>query len=135
MLRKYEYCLSLVLALAVPVFVFPSQSVAQVPIGELQQREPGITVSGRVINVVGNHFLLRDDTGDIIVDAGPRWWHEIDVTEGEALTVTGELGRSGELDAFSVTRRDGTVIRIRPSQGPPPWAGGPNRRRPAQHWH
>jgi hypothetical protein len=27
-----------------------------------------------------------------------------------------------------ITRQDGTVLNIRPASGPPPWAGGPERR-------
>lgn len=44
-------------------------------------------------------------------------------------SLRGELGRKGELDAFSITRTDGSVIDIRPGEGPPPWAGGSNRAR------
>lgn len=107
----------------------PSLAQAQTPINQLQQSNPGITVSGQVVSVVGNDFILDDGTGQIIVDAGPRWWQEISLSEGEEVSVTGEVGRSGELDAFSITRSDGTVLNIRPPQGPPPWAGGPLRQR------
>ena len=113
-----------------PAIAIPQITTAQVPIGDLQNQSPGITVSGTVTSIVGNDFVLDDGTGQIIVDAGPRWWQAINVSEGERLTVTGEIGRGGELDAFTITRSDGTVINIRPAQGPPPWAGGPNRRTP-----
>jgi hypothetical protein len=111
------------------VIIIPSLAQAQTPINQLQRTNPGITVRGQVVSVVGNDFILDDGTGQIIVDAGPRWWQEISLSEGEEVSVTGEVGRSGELDAFSITRSDGTVLNIRPSQGPPPWAGGPQRQR------
>ncbi len=98
-------------------------------IRDLQQRSNGTIVSGKVTNIVGNDFIINDGTGQLIVDAGPRWWREINLQPGEQVTVRGELGRKGELDAFSITRADGSVIDIRPAEGPPPWAGGPNRAR------
>jgi RNase P/RNase MRP subunit p29 len=92
-------------------------------IEELQQRSSGTTVSGEIVSVVGNDFVLDDGTGEIIVDAGPRWWREIELSPGEEVTVTGELGKGGEIDAYSITRGDGSTVEIRPPQGPPPWAG------------
>jgi hypothetical protein len=70
---------------------------------------------------------LDDGTGLIIVDAGPRWYHQLNFTPGERVTVVGEYDE-GELDAFRITRSNGEVISIRPAGGPPPWAGGRGRR-------
>ena len=111
------------------VLTIPDLARAQTSIEELQQRSYGTTVSGQITSVVGNDFVLDDGTGQIIVDAGPRWWQEIDLTQGEEVTVTGELERGGELDAYSITRGDGSTVEIRSPEGPPPWAGGPNRNR------
>jgi hypothetical protein len=77
--------------------------------------------------VVGNNFIVADGSGQIIVDAGPRRWRQINLLPGEQVIVTGELGRSGEFDAFSITRSNGSVIEIRSPAGPPPWAENPNR--------
>jgi hypothetical protein len=100
-------------------------------IGELQQLSPGVTVSGEVTSVVGNDFVLRDNTGEIIVDAGPTWWQQIDIQPGEQVTVTGEVSKkSRELDAFSITRSDGSRIDIRPADGPPPWSGSRSKPKP-----
>jgi hypothetical protein len=100
-------------------------------IGELQQLSPGVTVSGEVTSVVGNDFVLRDNTGEIIVDAGPTWWQQIDIEPGEQVTVTGEVSeKSRELDAFSITRSDSSRIDIRPADGPPPWSGGRSKPKP-----
>ncbi|OKH22027.1 DNA-binding protein [Hydrococcus rivularis NIES-593] len=114
-------------ALTIPTFV----EAQTTRIEELQQRSRGIAISGEVRSVVGNDFVLDDGSGEIIVDAGPRWWREIDIQPGERVTVTGEMSKkSGEFDAFSITRADGSTIEIRPADGPPPWAGRPNRDRP-----
>lgn len=105
----------------------PSIIQAQVPIGELQQRS-GITISGEIRSVVGNEFILDDGTGQIIVDAGPMWYHQLGLQEGERVTVVGEYD-DYDFDAFRITRGTGETISIRNAGGPPPWAGGPNRHR------
>ncbi|TVQ23214.1 MAG: DNA-binding protein [Leptolyngbya sp. DLM2.Bin15] len=99
---------------------------AQTPIGELQ-RTPNTTISGSIRSVVGNEFILDDGTGQIIVDAGPRWYHQLDLRVGERVTVVGEYD-DYDFDAYQITRSSGDVIRIREADGPPPWAGGPQRR-------
>ncbi len=101
---------------------------AQIPIQDLQ-RNLGVTVSGVIRSVVGNDFILDDGTGQIIVNAGPRWYHQLNFTPGERVTVVGKYD-GGELDAFTVTKSNGEVIQVRPAGGPPPWAGGPRRRLP-----
>lgn len=105
----------------VPALTIPTKLSAQTPIEELENAQ-GITISGQVESVVGNNFTLNDGTGEVIVDAGPRWWNQIDLDTGESVTVVGEMDR-GEFDAFSITRENGKVIDIRPPQGPPPWSG------------
>lgn len=112
---------SALLAASIPVVQ------AQVPIGELRQRS-GVTISGEIRSVVGNEFILDDGTGQMIVDAGPMWYHQLNLREGERVTVVGEYD-DYDFDAFEITRGDGETIRIRNAGGPPPWAGGPNRRR------
>lgn len=99
---------------------------AQIPIRELQ-RTSGLTVSGEIRSVVGNEFILDDGTGQVIVDAGPRWYHQLDLREGERVTVTGEY-EGYDLDAFTITRENGEVLQIRDSEGPPPWSGGRRNR-------
>ena len=95
---------------------------AQVAISELKKKS-GSTVSGVVRSVVGNKFTLDDGTGQLVVEAGPRWYQPVNLTEGERITVVGEYDDE-DFDAFSITRASGEVIQIRPSDGPPPWEGG-----------
>jgi uncharacterized protein YdeI (BOF family) len=106
----------------------PSPAQAQqIPIGELRQIN-SIAISGQVGSIVGNDFTLEDSSGQIIVDAGPRWYREINLNEGEQVTVTGKVSpKSGEFNAFSIRRADGSVIDIRPAEGPPPWSGRARR--------
>lgn len=100
---------------------------AQTAIRDLQRTDPGLTVSGTVRSVVGNEFILDDGTGQLIVDTGPRWYHSVNLTEGEQVTVTGEYD-DYDFDAYRITRANGETITIREGSGPPPWAGGRNRR-------
>jgi len=134
-----------VLPALLSTFMLSSVAIAQVPIGSLQRRQ-GVTISGQVRCVVGNEFILDDGTGQIIVDAGPRWFQRIDLVSGERVTVTGEFDDEddgefddeddgefddeddGEFDAFTITRSNGQVIQVRQPGGPPPWAGGRDRR-------
>jgi uncharacterized protein YdeI (BOF family) len=100
---------------------------AQTPIRNLQ-RNSGVTISGQIRSVVGNEFILDDGTGEIIVDAGPQWYHKLNLRQGEQVTVVGEYD-DYDFDAFSITRSNGDTIRIREGGGPPPWAGGLRRRK------
>lgn len=99
---------------------------AQTAIRDLQRTDPTITVAGVVRSVVGNEFILDDGTGQLIVDAGPRWYQQIDLSEGEQVTVVGEYD-DYDFDAYRITRANGDVIVIREGSGPPPWAGGRRR--------
>ncbi len=81
------------------------------------------TVSGTILAVDGNDFLLDSGNGQILVDAGPPWYQQINVQPGEQVTVVGEYD-DDDFDAFNITRNNGESIRIREAGGPPPWAGG-----------
>jgi hypothetical protein len=63
----------------------------------------------------------------VIVDAGPRWYRQIDLTAGERVTIVGEYDDE-DFDAYRITRDNGEVIQIREAGGPPPWAGGRGQR-------
>jgi len=102
------------------------EAIAQIRIRDLQ-RNSGTTVSGIVRRIVGNEFILDDGTGQIIVDAGPRWYRQINLSEGERVTVVGEYD-DYDFDAYRITRSNGQIIQIRNPEGPPPWAGDRGRR-------
>jgi hypothetical protein len=112
-------------AIATPLFLDlePRSASAQIPIRDLQ-RQPDITISGTIRSVVGNEFILDDGTGQIIVDAGPPWYHQLNFQVGQQVTVVGEYD-DYDFDAFSITYSNGETIVIRNAGGPPPWAGGP----------
>jgi uncharacterized protein YdeI (BOF family) len=114
-------------AIAITVFSLGGAvGIAQTPIGELD-RNDNTTIAGTVHSVVGNEFILDDGTGQIIVDAGPHWFHTVDIRAGERLTVIGEYD-DYDFDAHRIIRSNGEEIFIQSGNGPPPWAGGRRRR-------
>jgi hypothetical protein len=112
-----------------PVFSLPQPPAcqAQTPIGELRRHED-TTIRGTIRSVVGNEFILSDGTGEIIVDAGPLWYRQLDLRVGEEVTVLGEYD-DYDFDAFRITYSNGEVIQIREGNGPPPWSDGRRDRR------
>jgi len=118
---KQKVFFSLATITALGVLINPVLVQAQNRIGDLRSSNKGTTISGTVVSVVGNDFILDDGTGQVIVDAGPRWWRQVNLTKNERVTVVGEMDE-GEFDAFSIKRADGTTIEIRSPEGPPPWA-------------
>jgi uncharacterized protein YdeI (BOF family) len=69
----------LTVLISTTALVGTSIAQAQVSIRDLQ-RNLGISISGEIRSVVGNEFILDDGTGQIIVDAGPRWYHQLNFT-------------------------------------------------------
>lgn len=100
---------------------------AATPIGSLSSE--GVTIRGEVTDVFGNRFVVEDGTGRVLVETGPAWHSRVEVAPGETVTVTGEPGRDGGFDAFTIEREGGERIVVRGPEGPPPWAGGPRGER------
>jgi hypothetical protein len=109
--------------LAVALAFIPNALLAATPITIRQLTTAGgVSISGTVRSVVGNDFVLEDGTGQVVIDAGPRWYRPLSFWPGERLTVTGEYD-DGEFDAYTIRRANGAIIEVRPASGPPPWAG------------
>jgi RNase P/RNase MRP subunit p29 len=82
-------------------------------------------VAGTILAEFGNRFVLEAGTGKVLVDAGPSWYRDLDLTAGEKVIVTGRR-EGGKLEALTLRRGDGSVVTIRSSSDVAPWAG--NRR-------
>ncbi len=66
------------------------------------------------------------DGSEYEVKLGPAWYKDIDVKEGDYISVTGILHQDGdekELAAFTLIQADGTTVTLRESLGRPSWAG------------
>ena len=72
-------------------------------------------------------YTLETDDARLWLGAGPDWYYGSESEYplyplvGKTVTVTGEE----KLDAISITSDDGQTQQIRPAEGEPPWAGGP----------
>jgi uncharacterized protein YdeI (BOF family) len=115
---------------AVPVLAASLSKIADVNANPVKDTE--VTISGAVQSVDGNEYVVSDGTGAITVEAGPRWYQAVDLAVGETVSVTGEVdtGKDGTktaaIDAFSITKADGSITTVKNGAGKPPWAGGPN---------
>ncbi|MGX9963102.1 hypothetical protein ACVFYP_07245 [Roseomonas sp. F4] len=125
-LRRAALGLALAASLAAPTFAQApaAPAITQTPIGAIAPG--GIAIEGQVTDVFGNRFVLQDATGRVLVEAGPDWYHRLDIRQGERLRVIGRPD-GGSFDAFTIRREDGREITIRRAEGSPPWAGRPGR--------
>ena len=116
--------------------VASAQGVPPEPAGADGDEDEIVTLTGVFVEHIGDNDYLFEHAGtQIVASGGPPWHHTLDLPLAVEVTVTGEIGdgppwldvpKEPELDLFSVTLEDGTVIEIRSGDGPPPWAGGPN---------
>lgn len=105
---------------------------ATMTVGEAKNAasDAAATITGEVGLLHDNEFTLTDSSGTIKFECGPSWYKNLNLVVGEKVTVTGEIDRgktgakAAELDAFSVTKADGSTVEVRKGPGKPPWAGG-----------
>jgi uncharacterized protein YdeI (BOF family) len=121
-------------------------SAPRVNIGDLQVRDDVLVrITGTVTRIDEDEFVLRDQTGKVLVDGIQRGSGNLDIAVGDRLTVVGDLDDE-DFDALRITRPDGSVVASQPAQsrdrrrgddfredrddfgGPPPWAGRPGGR-------
>ncbi|MCM2475535.1 hypothetical protein HGO38_18820 [Rhizobium sp. CG5] len=77
-----------------------------------------VTVKGKVAEVFGNKFIVQDDSGRALVDAGAAGDDGKLVDLNEAISVQGRFER-GFLHASYIVRQDGSVEALGPAGGPP----------------
>lgn len=92
-------------------FTLPVVAVAQTSIGELQQQN-SVTISGEVVRVQGDDFILSDGTGQILVEAESRPIRQASLKAGDRVTVAGRYDDDTSFEAFSITPSDGQVIYV-----------------------
>jgi uncharacterized protein YdeI (BOF family) len=84
---------------------------AQVTIQDLQ-RTNNTTISGRIIRIFNEDFILDDGTGQILVEADDRPLRQAKFAVGEQVTVAGHYDDDNSFEATSITREDGQVVPI-----------------------
>lgn len=89
----------------------PMNTIAQTTIGSLQQQN-SMTISGGVVRVQGEDFILGDGTGQILVEAESRPIRQANLQEGDRVTVSGNYDDDNSFEALSITPENGTVIYV-----------------------
>ncbi|WP_052507710.1 hypothetical protein [Sphingomonas hengshuiensis] len=100
------------------------------PIAKLAASSGIVTVKGRIAEVYGDRFVLQDQTGRTMIDAGRETGASPVV--GQTVTVQGRF-EEGQLHAAYLVGPDGKVSVMGPAggprpDGPPPPPGGPRDR-------
>lgn len=85
--------------------------IAQTTIGDLQ-RQNSMTISGDVVRVQGEDFILGDGTGQILVEAESRPIRQANLKVGDRVTVAGNYDDDNSFEAWSITPENGTVIYV-----------------------
>lgn len=88
------------------------QAIAQATIRDLQTTR-STTVSGKIVHLYGDEFILDDGTGQILVEAESRPLRRAQISLGETVTVLGQFeDDENELNAFKIIRANGEEIYI-----------------------
>ena len=119
-----------VLLLVAIALVAVAPAVAQVVQGSGESKRI-VEVTGTVgtaVNAKGDtRYTLETDDARYWLGAGPDWYYgsksnyPLEPYVGKTVTVASE----GRLEAISITGDDGQTQQIRPAEGEPPWADGP----------
>ncbi|WP_217650669.1 NirD/YgiW/YdeI family stress tolerance protein [Spirulina major] len=87
-------------------------AIAQSTIRDLQTTR-STTVSGKIVHLYGDEFILDDGTGQIMVEAESRPLRRAQISLGETVTVLGQFeDDENELNAFKIIRANGEEIYI-----------------------
>lgn len=92
------------------VVTLPALTLAQTSIRDMQAAN-STTLSGEIVRISGDDFILDDGTGQILVEAESRPIRQANLQAGETVTVTGQFDEN-ELEAYRITRASGEEIYI-----------------------
>lgn len=79
------------------------------PINQLLRGEFSQTISGTIVSIREDEFILGDATGQILVDANWERFGRINLAVGDQITVTGEYD-DDDFDAYSITRSNSVPV-------------------------
>ncbi|WP_088890187.1 NirD/YgiW/YdeI family stress tolerance protein [Leptolyngbya ohadii] len=75
------------------------------------QRMNSVTIAGEVVQVRGEEFILRDGTGEMLVEAESPAIRQANLKAGDRVTIAGQYD-DDSFEAFSITPANGTVIYV-----------------------
>lgn len=93
------------------ILAIPSIVAAQTTVRDLQSAN-STSISGEIVRVYGEDFILDDGTGQILVEAERRPLRQANLEEGERVTVTGTYDDDNSFNAINITRESGEVVQI-----------------------
>jgi len=96
---------------ALTVLSVPTLASAQNQTGGTQQHR-NTQISGKVVRVGDDDFVLDTGKGRVLVDAEERPLQQANLSPGEQVTVTGKHD-DDNFDADSITRSNGKTISVR----------------------
>lgn len=68
-------------------------------------------ISGQIVGIRGDEFLLQTSSGQVLVEAEDRPLRRANLAKGESITVTGVYDEE-EFEAYTITRPNGDVIQV-----------------------
>ncbi len=80
------------------------------PIASLKTPEP-VMIRGRIVEVDGEELVLRDHSGQIVVDLDYINVKTAKFKVGETISVVGYLDIDRDFDCYEIHRLDGSVIK------------------------
>ncbi|HEY9627869.1 MAG TPA: hypothetical protein V6C84_11255 [Coleofasciculaceae cyanobacterium] len=101
----FSFAIAAVAASTLPTFA--SAQAQNLPV----QRAALIEVSGEVVNIIGDEFILNTADGQILVDAESRLLRRANLKAGEQITVSGQYD-DDNFDGYTLTREDGQTVVI-----------------------
>lgn len=93
------------------ILAIPSVVIAQTTVRDLQNAN-STSISGEIVRIYGEDFILDDGTGQILVEAERRPLQQANLEAGERVTITGTYDDDNSFNAISITRENGEVVQI-----------------------
>lgn len=93
------------------ILSIPAVVMAQTTVRELQSAN-STSISGEIVRIYGEDFILEDGTGQILVEAERRPLRQANLQEGERVTVTGNYDDDNSFNAINITRENGEIVQI-----------------------
>ena len=107
---KFKFVLSFAIA-TIAAFTIPEVVLAQTN-ANLSQRTSITQISGEVVKVIDDKFVLNTPNGQIVVEGDSDLLGRLNLTVGEKITVSGKYDDDNEFEGKTITRSNGESFNI-----------------------
>lgn len=107
---KFKFVLSFAIA-TIAAFTIPEVVLAQTN-ANLSQRTSITQISGEVVKVIDDKFVLNTPNGQIVVEGDSDLLGSLNLTVGEKITVSGKYDDDNEFEGKTITRSNGESFNI-----------------------